>query len=347
MADIPATASAGTPAGLAEMRRLISGYALTISVSVVAQLGIADRLAQGPQTAADLAKICGVDADFLRRVLRYLASEGVFEQQAEDRFALTDLSHWLRADVPGSMRPRAAFVGSRISWPVWGHLLQAMQTGKSGMEMAYGKTLFEVGRQDPESAATFNSFMAAQTAASVRALLDAYDFSTTREMVDVGGGRGALVAGVLQAQPQMRGILFDLAEVVSSAPPLLESAGVAERCRIIGGDFFQSVPAGADLYALKFILHDWRDADCVTILKNCRAAMAPGGRVLIIEHLVPEGTGPHFAKFMDINMMVMTDGGRERTQAEFERLLGAAELRLGQVFPTAIGINALECVATG
>lgn len=337
----------GGPAGLAEMWRLISGYALTITLSAVAQLGIADRLAQGPQKAADLAKACGVDADFLRRVLRYLASEGVFEQQADDRFALNAVSGWLRSGIPGSMQPRAAFVGSRIAWPAWGHLLQALQTGKSGMEAAFGETLFEVGQRDPESAAIFNSFMAAQTAASVRALLDAYDFSTAREMVDVGGGRGALVAGVLQAQAGMRGILFDLPAVVASAPPLLDSAGVAERCRIVGGDFFQSVPAGADLYALKFILHDWRDADCITILKNCRAAMATGGRVLIIEHLVPEEPGPHFAKFMDINMLVMTDGGRERTQEEFERLLGAADLRLAQVFPTAMGINALECVAAG
>lgn len=332
-------------AGLDHMRRLVSGYSLSIAVSAVAELGIADRLAAGPRSAEDLAAACGVDADFLRRVLGYLAGEGVFAALAGDRFALTEASHWLRADVPGSLRPRAIFVGSAMSWSAWGALLQALKTGRSAAEAVFGETLFEHLKRDPAAAAIFNGFMAGQTAASVSALLDAYDFAGTREMADVGGGRGALLAGVLRAHAGARGILFDTPEVVGSALPLLESAGVAERCRIVGGDFFRAVPEGADLYALKFILHDWRDADCVRILKNCRRAMAADGRVLVIEHLLPEESGPHFARFMDVNMLVMTDGGRERTQAEFERLLAAADLRLRRVVPTAIGICALECTA--
>lgn len=336
-----------SPPGMAELRKIISGYSLTIACAAIAELSIADHLKKGPKSAAELAGICGVDEDFLRRVLRYLASEGVFEQQAADRFALNDVSHWLRSDIPGSMLPRAAFAGSNLAWGAWGNLLRAVETGKSGMEMAFGETLFEYIKHRPEAEATFNNFMAGQTTASVKALLSGYDFSGTREIVDVGGGHGALVAGVLRAHPAMHGTLFDMPEVVAHAAPLLQSAGVASRCRVVGGDFFKWMPTGADLYAVKFILHDWRDAECVSILKQCRAAMADGGRVLIIEHLVPDGTGPHFAKFMDVNMLVMTDGGRERTQGEFERLLAAADLRLRQVFPTAMGINALECVAAG
>jgi predicted O-methyltransferase YrrM len=161
-------------------------------------------------------------------------------------------------------------------------------------------------------------------------------------MVDVGGGRGALVAGVLRAHPAMRGILLDMPEVVATAGALLAEAGVSDRCRLIGGNFFEAVPQGADLYALKFILHDWPDEACVRILENCRRAMAPGGRILIVEHVIPEEKGPHIARFMDVNMMVMTSG-RERTRQDFEGLLGAAGLKLRRLAPTPIGIWLLEC----
>lgn len=331
--------------GFEEMRRLVSGYSVTIAISAVTELGIPDRLAEGPRDAGALARDTGVNEDFLRRVLRYLASEGVFEQRADGAFALTPLSQWLRKDVPGSIRPRAIFAGSALSWSAWGGLSTALKSGRSGMEAAFGETLFAHVKSHPEAGAVFNNFMATQTAASNKALLASYSFAGVREMVDVGGGRGALIAGALQAEPGLRGILFDMPEVVASAAPLLAEAGVAERCRVLGGNFFEGLPPGADLYALKFILHDWRDAECVRILGHCRRAMVPEGRVLIIEHIVPDGLAPHFARFMDINMLVMTDGGRERTQQEYERLLRQAGLRLGKAVPTEAGISALECVA--
>ena len=164
-------------------------------------------------------------------------------------------------------------------------------------------------------------------------------------MVDVGGGHGALVASVLRANPGARGILFDMPEIIATARPVLEKAGVADRCRTEGGDFFASVPAGADLYALKFILHDWADDKCIAILRSCQKAMAPGAKVLIVEFVVPESCGPHISKFMDINMMVNTSGGRERTEREFTQLLAAAGLRLQRIVPTAIELCLLECVA--
>lgn len=330
---------------LGDMRRLLCGFSITIAISVVAELGVADHLAKGPKSASDLARLSGADEGFLRRVLRFLASEGIFAERDRDVFALTALSEWLRSDVAGSLRPRAVFAGSKMSWTAWGSLLSSVRTGTSGMEAAFGETLFDHVKSHPEAAATFNSFMAGQTAASVAALLGAYSFDGIRQIVDVGGGHGALVAGVLQAHPEMRGVLFDMPEVAAKARPLLENAGVAGRTRVVGGDFFAGLPTGGDLYALKFILHDWRDAECVRILKNCRAAMAPGGRVLVIEHIVPEESGPHFSRFMDINMLVMTSGGRERTERAFARLLDAAGLQLQRSVPTAIGVHVLECVS--
>lgn len=326
------------------MRRLITGFSVTIAISATAELGVADHLSAGPRTAADLARLCGVHEDFLRRLLRYLASEGVFEARSGDLFALTERSQWLRSDVPGSLRPRAVFTGSKPSWTAWGNLLACLKSGASAFKSAFGEDIFDYHRGHPETSAIFSAFMAAQTAASVDAVLAAYDFADVRELADIGGGRGALVAGVLRANPAMRGLLFDLPDIVAMAQPLLDQAGVADRCRQVGGDFFASVPAGADAYVLKFILHDWTDEQCVRILRNCRQAMPGGGRILIVEHVVPEEGGPHVAKFMDINMMVMTSG-RERTCREFEQLLASSGLVLKEAAPTSLGFAVLECVA--
>jgi hypothetical protein len=328
-----------------EMRRLVLGYAISIAVSAVAELGIPDLLADGPKGAADLARRVGVDEDFLRRVLRYLASEGVLAERDGDSFALTPMSEWLRSDAPGSLRPRAVFVGSDISWTAWGKLLSAVRSGKSALEEAFGENLFEHVTRHPAAAASFNLFMAEQTAASVTALLAAYDFAGIRQLVDVGGGRGALVAGVLAAYPAMSGILFDMPPVVATAARTLAGLGVADRCQTVGGSFFDAVPGGADAYALKYILHDWTDADCVRILQNCREAMAPGGRILVIEHVVPSDGRPHFSRFMDLTMLALTPGGRERTESELVRLLEAADLRLQRSVVTPIDLCVLECVA--
>jgi hypothetical protein len=333
------------PAGVAEMRRLLLGFSITIGVSAVAELGIADHLSERPRTAAELARLTGTDEAFLRRLLRFLSSEGLFEERDGDLFALTERSHWLRSDVPGSFRARAIYTGSAMSWMAWGSMQQCLKTGKSGFLAAFGEDIFDYIRTHPDAAATFNGFMAVQTAASGAAILNAYSFADVREMVDVGGGHGALIASVLRANPAARGVLLDMPEVIATARPVLEKAGFADRCRTESGDFFVSVPSGADLYALKFILHDWPDDKCIAILRNCRQAMAPGAKVLIVEFVVPEHRGPHISKFMDINMMVNTSGGRERTEREFVQLLAAAGLRLQRIVPTAIELCLLECVA--
>lgn len=331
------------PSSLVEMRRMIAGFSLTISISAVAELGIADHLADGPKTAAALAALTESDAGFLERVLRYLASEGVFEERDGELFGLTERSSWLRSDVPGSLRPRAIFAGSALNWSAWGRLTDSVRNGVPGIQLAFGESLFEHLRSHPDAAATFNSFMAQQTAASIEALLGSYDFAGVRQIVDVGGGHGALLVGVLKANPEMRAILFDLEEVIPSARAFLDRAGVINRCELIGGDFFEKVPAGGDLYVLKFILHDWPDAECKRIVENCRQAMTRHGRLLIVEHVMPQEKGPHFAKFMDLNMLVLTAGGRERTQQEFSEILSAAGLNLNRMSSTPIGIFALEC----
>jgi hypothetical protein len=335
-----------SPASLAEMRRLVVGFSVSIAISAVAELGIADRLAAGAQTVGDLAKATGVNEAFLRRVLRYLASEGIFDEEDGDRFALNQRSHWLRSDVAGSVRPRAVFSGTIMSWAAWGGLPRSLRSGASGIEEAFGQTLFEYANAHPDAGAAFNTFMADQTAASVEAILGAISFAGVEELVDVGGGRGALVAGVLRAYPDLRGILFDLPEVIANAGPLLDGAGVADRCRPVGGSFFEAVPTGGDLYLLKFILHDWPDQDCVRILSNCRRAIRAGGRLFVVEHLITDRPGPDFARVMDVTMLVMSPGGRERTREEFVQLFGASGFELRQVLPTAIGISLLECVTS-
>jgi hypothetical protein len=325
------------------MREQVCGFAVSMAISAITRLGIPDLLAEAPRKAEALAGAVGADPDFLARTLRYLASEGVLEARADGSFALNGRSHWLRSEVAGSLAPRATWSGSPVNWGSWGSLLAALRSGRSGLEAAFGKPMFEFLEQDAESAAMFNRFMTGQTAASVAAFLAVYDFAGIRLLVDVGGNRGALLAGVLAANPAMRGILFDLPKVVAQAGPVL--AGVAERCSVVGGDFFAAVPEGADAYALKFILHDWDDERCVRLLENCRRAMAPGGRVLVMEHVVPEEPGPHIAHYMDLSMLTLTDGGRERTEAEFRALLRRAGLALSRSLPTPIGVNLLECVA--
>jgi cyclopropane fatty-acyl-phospholipid synthase-like methyltransferase len=213
------------------------------------------------------------------------------------------------------------------------------------MDAAFGQSLFEYVTSHSDAASAFNTFMAEQTVASVEAILAAYRLDGVRQLVDVGGGRGAFVAGALKAYPGLRGVLFDLPEVIATAAALLERAGVADRCEIVGGSFFDGVPLGADLYFVKFILHDWPNEQCIRILVNCRKTMAPRGRLIIVEHLIPDEPGPHVARFMDMTMLVMTPGGRQRTKDEFVGLLSTAGLTLVRQFPTPIDLWVLECEA--
>jgi hypothetical protein len=324
------------------LRRLIIGYRVSQALHVVAVLGIADLLKDGPRHFSDLARSSKTHAESLYRLLRLLASVGVFTEQDEGRFALTSLAQHLRSDAPDSLRTRAMFDGAQGNWGAWGNLMTSIKTGRPAIEHTFGKDLFGYLNDHSDEAKIFNEVMAVQTSAATRAILDVYDFSEIGTLVDIGGGVGALLAAILHAYPSMHGILYDQPHVAADAKSRLASAGVADRCETAGGNFFESVPVGGNAYVLKHILHDWDEEDCRRIIKNCRSAITEDGRLLVIEVLNPPGDAPHYGKFVDLQMLVITKGGRERTEAEYRELFASAGFTLSRVVPTGSDVCLIE-----
>ncbi len=270
--------------------------------------------------------------------MRALASIGVFEEQDGHHFALAPRGEGLRFDAPQSVAGWAAFIGRPYYWQAWGDLLHSVRTGENAFRHVHGVGPWEYRAREPEESAIFDRAMAALTGGENRSLLDAYDFGRFATVVDVGGGNGALIAALLARYPGIEGVLFDRPHVVAGADAVLEDAGVAGRCRIVAGSFFDAVPEGGDAYVLKAILHDWEDDEAVAILRNCRRA---GGVVLVIEReLGPANDDPR-PKFSDLNMLV-GPGGRERTLDDYADLFRAAGFRLDGVTPSASGHNVLE-----
>ena len=229
-------------------------------------------------------------------------------------------------------------------YSAWGGLLQSVRTGDTAFDQIFGMTLFEYTGANPEAAAVFNEAMADSTLMAARVVAGAYDFSQAETIVDVGGGTGAFLAGILRANPQSRGVLFDQPNVVAGSDGLLASAGVADRCDVVGGDFFETVPVGGDIYILSWIIHDWDDARSLTVLRNCRRAMGDDARLLVIEQVVPPGNDPSLSKLYDLHMLVLS-GGRERSEDEYRDLLAASDLRLARVIPTGIPRSVIEADA--
>ncbi len=329
-------ANSGQPGGLPPrltLFQLVTGHYVSFALYVTAKLGIADLLADGPRPASELAKACGSHAPSLRRLLRLLTSAGVFVEQDGDCFALTPVGECLRSDVPGSQRDTALlFAGPLMR--TWGELLYSVQTGETATQRALGMDAFQYMAKHPEDAAVFNRAMTAVSTQVSSSVAAAYDFSSIRKLVDVGGGHGVLLRAILKANPTLHGILFDLPHVVEGAKTQI--AGLEERLEIVGGDFFQGVPAGADAYILKSVIHDWDDTHSITILKNCHGVMPAQGRLLLVELVLPDridqspksqiGTGS------DLNMLVNA-GGRERTQKEFRTLLESSGFELTKIIP--------------
>lgn len=322
--------------------RMISGYQLTQLVHVVAVLGIADRLAQGARSVDDLAMQTGANADRLYRVLRALGAVGVLEELDGHRFALTPVSELLRSDQAESLRPMAIFLGG-VSYRTWGDLLYGVMSGETPAEKVLGMPGFAYLREDAEAGEAFDATMTVISRRHVAGIVDGYDFSDALTVVDVGGGQGMLLAGVLKANPQLHGILFDQPNVIASAARTFEEAGVSDRVEMVGGDFFRAVPPGGDIYMLRSIIHDWDDMPATTILANCERAMAEKGKVLVMESVIDAGEKSVAAKLLDVQMLVMT-GGRERTVEEFERLFAAAGLEVGQVIPVGVDGRIVEGV---
>jgi hypothetical protein len=309
---------------------------------VVAELGIADLLASGPRPAAELAAISNTDAPSLYRLLRTLSSLGVFREQENQRFQLTPLGATLRADTPGSVR-NWVLINGTIAWRSFGELLYSVRTGRTGFERAYGMPIFEYLAQHPQEAALFSQTMIEFHGPEAAAVAAAYDFSSIHKLVDVGGGYGNLLEALLDTNERLTGTLFELPHVANAAAERLTSAGLGNRCEVIRGDFFESVPKEGDAYLLSHVIHDWDEAHCLTLLRNCRGAMDPGARLFIVEMVLPGPNQPSPGRLLDLVMLV-AQKGRERTESEYRALLATAGFCLTRVVPTSSSVSVIEAV---
>jgi hypothetical protein len=339
-----ATAPALPPSDV--MLQMIASFWTTRAICIAAQLGLADLVKDGPRTAAQLAAATNTHAPSLYRLLRALASVGIFAEDEERRFAQTPLSDTLRTDAPVSMRWTAMVELGQEHFVGWGNLMHSIQTGEIAFDAQYKGNVWEYYAKNPEHGQNFNNSMTGFTGLVNQALRQSYDFSGFTKLVDVAGGLGALLAAILPDYPVLQGVLFDQPHVIADAGPLLEAAGVRDRCELVSGDFFQAVPEGGDAYILKFIIHDWDDDRSIAILRNIHRVMPAQGKLLLGEMVVPPGNQPDFSKFLDLNMMVMT-GGCERTAEEFRQLFFKAGFRLTRIVPTPSPMSIIEAEKIG
>ena len=338
-----AAAESETPR--AHMVQMINGFRMAQMLHVAAKLRIADELAQGPRTVAELASATQAHTDSLYRLLRTLAGMGVFAEEPDLRFRLTPSAELLRSGTPDSIRALAEVTGEEWMWRPWGALLDTVRTGETAFDRLYGKNTFEWFKEHPAAARIFDEFQAQNTAMTADEVAAAYDFSAARTIVDVGGGEGVLIATLLRRNPSLHGILFELEHVIASARTKLDRA-ISARCALAAGDFFQAVPEGGNLYVLKSILHDWDDNRCGLILRNCRRAMTGDSKVLVVEEIICGRNLPCLAKEADIQMMVR-NGGRNRTDREYRDLLAKSGFASARVIPSRVGPSIIEAVPRG
>ncbi len=322
------------------LAQMLTGYWTSQALYAAAKLGLADLLEAGPKTAEELAKATGTDPRALYRLLRALASVGIFLEKPGGGFTLTHVASGLLSNAPGSQRAMAIMMGEE-HYRAWGDLLYSLRTGKPAFDEIYGKPIFAYLAEHPEQAKIFDAAMTGIHGPETQAMLNAYDFSGFRTLVDVGGGNGSLLCVVLKRHPTLMAVLFDRADVVERAKANLHEAGLEARCTLIAGDFFQGVPTGGDAYLLRHILHDWDDDKALAILRSCRAAMGPQAKLLAVESVIPPGNNPFFGKLLDLTMLVLP-GGQERTEAEYRRLYTAAGFRLTRVVQTDKEVSVIE-----
>jgi len=320
-------------------RQMFAGAWITQGLAVAAELGIADLLAERPRTADELAELTGTHAGALYRVLRALASVGVFAEEARHRFALTPPANLLQTDAALSQRAYATMMGAEFQG-AWGELLHTARTGEPGFEKRFGKPFFEYMTEHAGRQSVYDTAMTVIHGPETELMLDAYDFAGFRTVADIGGGEGLMLTSLLERHREAQGILFDLPAVAERARAKVSSRGLQNRCRIEAGDFFRAVPAAADAYLLRHIVHDWEDADARRILQNCREAMNEDSKVLVVEMVIPPGNAPAFVKWLDLMMLVV--GGKERTQDEYSSLFAAAGLKLNRIISTVSEICILE-----
>ena len=328
----------------AVMLNLTIGHWVARLVYIAAKLKLADLLKGGPKTADQLAAATGVQAPALYRVLRALASVGVFAETKNGKFKLTPLAATLQTGVPGSMRGWALMINEKYTWDAWTELLHGVKTGENPFRKAHGVQVFEYLEQHPADLADFGESMTSLSGAENPTIASAYKFSGIGTLVDVGGGHGSLLATILKANPKLKGVLFDQASVIARAlkDQHVNAKGIAKRCTLEAGSFFETVPTGGDAYIMKYILHDWNDEQCVKILENCRAAMNKKGRVLVVDNVIPPGNDPNWGKLLDIQMLII--GGRERTKKEFAAMFKRAGLKMTRVVTTKCPLSIVEGV---
>ena len=320
------------------------GFIPAICLNVVARLSVADHLAQGPRNVGELARATNSNEDALYRVMRALSNFGIFKELDGRQFAQTPGSDVLRTDHPRSLRPFVVFLPDPLHFRCYANLMHSVKTGEPTGKVTFGKDIFEFLEEHPEESAIFNAAMVNMTHMFIPAVLEAYDFSETRTLVDVGGGHGSVLASILQKYPHMKGILFDRDHVIQGAHGYLNSMGVSDRCQTVPGDFFEAVPAGGDTYIMKNIIHDWDDERCVTLLRNIRTALKDRerGKVLLLEIVIVPGGNP-LGILADIEMLALP-GGRERTAEEFRSLFARAGFRLTRITPTQSPQSVIEAV---
>jgi len=323
--------------------QMVQGMMVAKSLQAAAELGIADRLGDSARSIDDLARTTGTDRSALFRLLRALASLGIFQQDDSGRFRQTALSEPLRSDSPGSVRDYLMYAPHDGNLRAWMGLASVLRTGEPSFAEANGCTMWDYFLQHPEVGERFDRAMTSLAAANNRMLLEAYDFSPFSTLIDVGGGQGLLLAGILRAYPNLRGTLFDLPAVAARAEAAFASGGVDGRAEVVAGDAFESIPAGFDAYLMKNVLHDWDDERCTRLLERCRAAIPRHGKLILVDAVMLPGNDPHPAKWFDLHMMVAL-GGRERTAEEFRSLLETAGFILTRAEPLPGLVGIVEAV---
>ena len=340
-------ASTGDISPSAAMRQITTGFWVSRATYVAAKLGIADLLKDGPKSSEELAQLTDTHAPSLYRVIRALASVGIFGQDEQGRFTLTPVAATLRSDVPNSLRALAIRNLGDERYQAWGDLMHNVRTGETAFDHVFGMGVWEYQAQHPEQAKIFDESMANIIAATNAAVLASYPFSTIDKLVDVGGGNGSFMISLLNANQAMKGVLFDLHHVAEQARKRIADAGLAERCEVIGGDIFTSVPQGGTVYILSQIIHDWDDDRAIAILKSCYRAMKNKAKLLVIQGILPDRVehsgAPQRGFIVDLHMMVTT-GGRQRTVTEYRTLMEAAGFRVTKIVRTQSEMSVIECV---
>lgn len=324
--------------------QMIIGKWISQAVGTIVELGVPDELAKGARQCKEIAREAGVSEDGLYRLLRALASVGLFSERADRRFRLTAMGQLLRSDHPQSLSGYARFTAHDITWRPWGQLSYSVKTGMPAFDRIFDMPIFEHFARNPEVATVFDDAMTSISSMEARATSNAYDFKGVEVLMDVAGGHGLLLATILRRHKKLRGVLFDLAHVAAGATATFTRAGITGRVRIESGDFFKELPSGADAIIMKHIIHDWDDDSATRILQACHRALGKGGRVLIVDPVVPPSNIAHYGKLLDLEMLVLTPRGRERTKTEFAKLLRGAGFQLSRIIPTESPLSIVEAV---